>query len=270
MSQPEFDLDEIVDETIRCISVRPEGDAWVGESPGWFGPLQFGGFVVGQAVHDATRSAPEGQRIHSLHGYFLRPMRAGLPSRYEIEPVRDGRSFATRRLLTIQEDKPVFTMHCSFTADTDGYEYGRPLSAEIPAPESLERELGPGPWEAAYLGPTEPDVDGVRASTNRQWARIAKRLPDDPHLHDALVAFLTDMTGPGARPLLLTHDISGIISLDHAVWFHRRVRADEWLFYDVASVVNTGGRGLLHGSIYGADGDLAVSVSQETLLRPPD
>jgi acyl-CoA thioesterase-2 len=98
--------------------------------------------------------------------------------------------------------------------------------------------------------------------------RIAGALPDDPHLHAALVAFATDITGTGGRPLHLDGDIRGIVSIDHAVWFHRVLRADEWMFYDVQSLVNAGGRGLLRGTIHGPDGRLAVSVAQELLLRP--
>jgi acyl-CoA thioesterase-2 len=159
-------------------------------------------------------------------------------------------------------------MMCSFTADTDGYEYELPIDHAVPDPDALETATGPGPWTAAHLGPTPAAADGTRTSTYRAWSRIPIRLPDDPHLHAALIAFVTDITGTGGRPLHLEGDVTGMVSIDHAAWFHRPLRADEWLFYDVHSLVNTGGRGVLRGTMYGPDRHVAVSVAQEMLLRP--
>jgi acyl-CoA thioesterase II len=268
MAEPEFDLEAVVAETIEFITVRPDGDGWIGDAPAWFGERLFGGFVLAQSVYAATRSAPEGRRIHSLHGYFLRPVFAGHPLSYRITPIREGRSFAIRHLEAVQDGNPVFWMMFSFTADTDGYEYELPMSKDVPGPDELVTEIGPGPWEDAEVGPTPPAPDGTRASTRRAWFRIAGALPDDPNLHEALVAFVTDMTGTGGRPHHLDGDVTGMISVDHSAWFHRPLRADEWMFYDVHSLVNTGGRGLLRGTIYGPDGRLAASVAQEMLLRP--
>jgi acyl-CoA thioesterase-2 len=268
MTDASGDIEALIEETIEFVTVRPEGDGWVGEAPAWFGERLFGGFVVAQAVHAATRTAPEGRRIHSLHGYFLRPVVAGHPVSYRIVPVRDGRSVAIRQLEAAQDGAPVFTMACSFTVDTDGYEYELAVGRDAPAPDQLSVTVGPGPWAVAEVGPTPPEPDGTRASTRRAWFRIAGPLPDDQHLHAALVAFATDMTGTGGRPLHLEGDIRGMVSIDHAVWFHRPLRADEWLLYDVHSLVNTGGRGLLRGTMRGPDGRLAVSVAQEMLLRP--
>ena len=268
VTDAEHDIEAVVAETISFVTVHPEGDGWVGGAPDWFGERLFGGFVVGQAVHAATRAAPEGRRIHSLHGYFLRPVVAGRPVSYNIVPVRDGRSVAIRRLEATQDGAPVFTMTCSFTVDTDGYEYELALGRDAPSPDELAVETGPGPWAVAEVGPTPPEPDGTRRSTRRAWFRVNGTLPDDPHLHAALVAFATDMTGTGGRPLHLDGDIRGMVSIDHAVWFHRPLRADEWLLYDVHSLVNAGGRGLLRGTMRGLDRRLAVSVAQEMLLRP--
>jgi acyl-CoA thioesterase-2 len=173
-----------------------------------------------------------------------------------------------RQLEAMQDGEPVFAMMCSFTADTDGYEYELAIDRDVPAPDDLPVSVGPGPWAAAHLGPTPPAPDGTRTSTHRAWSRIPVALPDDPHLHAALIAFVTDITGTGGRPLHLEGDVTGMVSIDHAAWFHRPLRADEWLFYDVHSLVNTGGRGVLRGTMYGPDRHVAVSVAQEMLLRP--
>lgn len=268
IQDPELDIEAIVAETIEYVTVRPDGDAWVGDAPDWWGEVLFGGFILGQATHAATRTAPEDRRIHSLHGYFVRPVMAGEQVSYRMAPLRDGRTFSIHRLEASQQGKPVFTMSYSFTADTEGYEYELPMPADVPAPDGLPTEIGPGPWEGAWLGPTPPEPDGTMRSTHRAWARIGSQLPDDPHLHAALMAFATDTTGTGGRPLHLDGDVRGMISIDHAAWFHRSLRADDWHFYDVHSLVNTGGRGLLRGTMYGPDRHVAVSVAQEMLLRP--
>jgi acyl-CoA thioesterase-2 len=267
MTDGGIDIDAVVAETLEFMTVRVDGDGWVGATPQWFGDYLFGGFVVAQAIHAATRTAPEGRRMHSLHAYFLRPVTAGPPVHYRADALRDGRSFTTRRLEATQEGKPVLSMTCSFTDDTDGYEYELPMDQNVPSPDELPISVGPGPWEVAEVGPTPPAPDGTRTSTRRAWFRIAGRLPDDANLHAALIAFATDMTGTGGRPLQLEGDITGMISIDHAAWFHRPLRADEWLYYDVHSLVNAGGRGTLRGTIYGPDRRVAASVAQEMLLR---
>jgi acyl-CoA thioesterase-2 len=159
-------------------------------------------------------------------------------------------------------------MACSFTADADGYEYELPLARDVPGPEELPTAIGPGPWEKAWIGPTDPAPDGTRQSTQRAWFRVARTLPDDPHLHAALVGFASDMTGTGGRPLDLDSDMRGMISLDHAVWFHRELRADEWMLYDVHSLVNTAGRGVLRGTLHDLDRRICGSVAQEMRLYP--
>jgi acyl-CoA thioesterase-2 len=261
-------MSDALDETITFLTVRSEGDGWVGESPEWFGEYLFGGFVMAQAVHAATRTAPDGRRIHSLHAYFLRPVRAGLPVSYRSAPLREGRTVATHSVEAVQDGATVLTMTCSFTADTDGYEYEMPIGRDAPDPEGLPIEPGPGPWLCAPVGPTPPDENGIMQSTHRIWFRVPGRLPDDADLHAALIAFATDWTGIGGRPRHLEGDTTGMVSLDHAVWFHRPIRADEWHLYDVHSLVNTGGRGVLRGAMVDVDRHIGVSVAQEMLLRP--
>jgi acyl-CoA thioesterase-2 len=259
-----------VAETLELLRVRPgdgDGREWVGETPDWFGEYLFGGFVIGQAIVAATRNPPEGRRLHSMHAYFLRPVLAGRAVTYRVRPVREGRSFASRHLEASQDGKPVLEMACSFTADTHGYVYDLP-GAAVPPPDGLVLESGPGPWVAGYLGPTPAAADGTRESTHRMWFRIPSALPDDVHLHTALLGFATDWTGIGGRPLHLEGDTTGMVSLDHAAWFHRPARADGWLFYDVHSLVNAGGRGLLRGVVRDPDGRVVASAAQEMRLTP--
>lgn len=259
----------VVAETIDYLTLVPKGDGWVGRTPDWFGEILFGGFVLAQAIAAATRGAPEGRRLHSMHAYFLRPVRGSSTVDYRSRVVREGRTFAAHELLGEQDGKPVVTMTFSFTADTDGYVYDLSrLPADVPPPDEIAAEPGPGPWDAIWIGPTEPTADGSRESTHRKWFRIPSQLPDDPHLHTALLGFATDWTGIGGRPLQLDGDTTGMVSLDHAAWFHRPARADNWLFYDVQSLVNAGGRGLLRGVMRDLDGHVVASAAQEMLLRP--
>jgi len=181
-------------------------------------------------------------------------------------------------------------MTCSFTADvtasaerpvyeyelapTAGDEPGGDHQPPRPGDGGFDPQLGPGPCEQMWLGPTPTRADGTMASTHRAWIRIGAPLPDDAALHAAFLGFFSDMTGFGGRPLLLddpdgSHGIGGMISLDHAVWFHRPARADEWLFFDVHSLVNTGGRGTLRGTLRDLQGRLVASLAQEMMLIPP-
>jgi acyl-CoA thioesterase-2 len=267
-----FDVGPVLAETLAFLTVRPNGDdggAWVGEAPEWFGDYLFGGFVIAQAIIAATRNAPVGRRLHSMHAYFLRPVVAARAISYQVRRLREGRAFTTRHLDASQDGKPVLDMVCSFTSDTDGYVYDLPGRRDIPSPAELAVEQGPGPWVAGDVGPTPPATDGTRESTHRMWFRVPAQLPDDEHLHTALLGFATDWTGIGGRPLHLEGDTTGMVSLDHAAWFHRPARADAWLFYDVHSLVNAGGRGLLRGTMRDPEGRVVVSVAQEMRLTLP-
>lgn len=266
------ELGAVLAETLDFLRVRPGGTdgEWVADAPAWFGDYLFGGFVIAQAIVAATRDAPEGRRLHSLHAYFLRPVTAGKPVSYAVRSVREGRSFTTRHLDVAQDGKPVLDLSCSFTSDTDGYLYDLAPRTPVPDRDELVTEPGPGPWIAAFAGPTAAALDGTRESTHRMWFRVPVRLPDDVHLHTALLGFATDWTGIGGRPRHLEGDTTGMVSLDHAAWFHRPPRADEWCYFDVHSLVNVGGRGLLRGVIYDDEGRVVASVAQEMRLTPID
>jgi acyl-CoA thioesterase-2 len=267
------DIDAALVETLEFLTVRTtdeSGTVWIGEASAWSGDYLFGGLVIAQAIIAATRNAPAGRRLHSLHAYFLRPAVAGKEISYETRDIREGRSFTSRHVGASQDGKPVFHMSCSFTADSDGYIYDLPGGRDIPPPTDLSLEHGPGPWVAGDLGPTPAAPDGTRESTHRMWFRVPRHLPDDPHLHAALLGFATDWTGIGGRPLYLEGDTTGMVSIDHAAWFHRPARADAWLFYDVHSLVNAGGRGLLRGTMRDTEGRVVVSAAQEMRLTPID
>lgn len=246
---------------------RADDGTLIGEGFDGYDGVLFGGMVLAHAVAAATFEMPVERRLHSLHGYFLRPVMTGQPIVSRVDSVRDGRSFASRQVRLEQGGKPAFTMTCSFSADADGgYEYNMPSPSPLAPLTDFTIEQGPGPWQAAVVGPTAVRADGTRESTHRQWFRIPLDLPDNAHLHTALLAFTTDWTGIGGRPLRLDGDTTGMVSLDHAAWFHRPARADEWLHFDVYSLVNAGGRGLLRGEIRNTRGEIVASVAQEMLL----
>jgi acyl-CoA thioesterase II len=256
-----------VADAIATLSVRRDGEGWVGETPVTTRRAVFGGFLIGQAVMAATRDAPQGRRLHSLHAYFLRPVQEGKPVSYRITSLREGRTIVQRRLDAEQEGKHVLTMSFSFAADSEGYEY-QPSSTAVAMEPGRAPNRSYGPWEMVALGLSPAiEPDGSWRSTSRMWFRTSAPLPDDPHLHTALTAFATDITHTGARPLHPEGDTRGIISLDHAVWFHRPLRPDDWCWYDVSSVINTAGRGLLRGAMYSSDGRLCATAVQETLLK---
>ena len=269
-SGSEPDIEALVAETLEFLTVRPGAGerTWIGETPDWFGDMLFGGFVIAQAIIAATRDAPEGRRLHSLHAYFLRPVLAGKTVSYRVRPIREGRSFTSRHVDATQDGKPTLDLSCSFTADTDGYVYDLPGRTDVPRRTSSRTSPDPDRGSPVGSVPTPPAADGTRESTHRMWFRIPAALPDDAHLHTALLGFATDWTGIGGRPLHLEGDTQGMVSLDHAAWFHRPARADEWLFYDVHSLVNAGGRGLLRGAMFDQEGRVVVSVAQEMRLTP--
>jgi acyl-CoA thioesterase-2 len=209
-----------------------------------------------------------GLNVHSLHGYFLRPSRPGTTSTHRVEAVRDGRSFTTREVITEVEGKVVFRMTCSFHAAEEGEEYQLPMATDAPPPGDVEGVEAPFPFDMRELGATERREDGTYLSTRRCWFRTRERLGDDPAIHACLLAYLSDMTGASFRPKSLgswgTHTDA---SLDHALWFHRRARADEWHLFDLQALVNSGGRATVRATMHGEDGLLNLSMAQELLIR---
>ena len=247
----------------------------------------FGGQVAGQALIAAGRTTAEGWPVHSLHAYFLRPGDPTIPVVYEVERIRDGRSFATRRVRAIQHGQAIFHLSASFHRTEPGVDHQFPMPA-APPPRALptfRERMAPwadqmGDW---YTRPRPIDTRYVedpprhrdpRPPRQQVWFRADGTLADDPLLHACVVAYASDMSLLDS--VLLPHGISWDdptfmgASLDHAMWFHRPFRADEWLLYDQESPSAYGGRGLGRGEIFQEDGRLVVSVVQEGLVRVTD
>jgi len=262
-----------IDEFLDLLQHERRGDTWVGQTPDWFGPVVFGGVGLAVTISAACGDAPEGSRLHSVHAHFLRPVLGGREIVLRSEVVKSGRTFNLHHVTASQDDKAVITMTCSFTADTDGYVYDLSgIPGDVPMPDALPEpdytEHGIGPWDTRWLGPSPLRPDGTREATHRHWFRLPRRLDDDPRLHAALLGYATDWTGIGGRPVHLEGETTGMISLDHAAWFHRPARADDWHLQDVQSLVNAGGRGTLRGVIRNPQGVIVASMAQEMLLRP--
>jgi acyl-CoA thioesterase-2 len=262
-----------IDEFLDLLQHERRGDRLVGRTPDWYGPVVFGGVGLALTISAACGDAPSGSRLHSLHAHFLRPVQGGQEIVFCTEVLKAGRAFNLHRVTASQDDKPVITMSCSFTTDTGGYVYdlsgipdGVPLPDELP--ERYDTGDDAGPWDERWLGPSPVRADGTREATHRHWFRVPRALDDDVHLHTALLGYATDWTGLGGRPLDLEGDTTGMISLDHAAWFHRAARADDWLLQEVQSLVNAGGRGTLRGVIRNTQGLIVASMAQEMLLRP--
>ena len=278
-----------VDHLLEVLDLEPVGeDVYRGMSPP-VGPQRvFGGQVASQALVAAGRSVDPARQVHSLHGYFVRPGDPTEPIRYEVENIRDGRSFSVRRCVAQQHGKTIFFMSASFHRHEEGLDHHAPTPRDVPPPEELptmadrlarmpERQeiwsLLPRPIDVRYVGEPGWVRPGQRPPEvhQRVWMRIDGKLPDDPLLHACLLAYASDLTlldsvlsvhgevwGPG-----------GVIgaSLDHALWFHRPFRADDWFLYDCWSPSASGSRGLATGRMLTRDGRHIASAVQEGLLR---
>ncbi|MFI8187350.1 acyl-CoA thioesterase [Streptomyces sp. NPDC085946] len=290
MSQALQDLLDLLD------LERVEEDIFRGRSRSAVVPRVFGGQVAAQALVAAGRTVPADRPAHSLHAYFLRPGDPGTPIVYTVDRIRDGRSFTTRRVVAVQHGKPIFHLSASFQEHEDGLEHQAPMPpapdpATLPTSEERLRSYGhldPEVVERFVEARAAVDLRYVdappfgrfgepREPHSQVWFRTDGKLDrevDDPLLHVVLATYVSDMTLLDS--VLLAHgrggwavgDVVGA-SLDHAMWFHRPFRADEWLLYDQESPSAHGGRGLGQARIYTQDGRLAVSVIQEGVVRVP-
>ncbi len=253
-------------------------------------PNVFGGQVLGQALMAAALTVDRSRSVHSLHAYFLRPGDKRAPIVYDVECIRDGGSFTTRRVVAVQHGEPIFNFAASFHAAEPGFEHLAAMP-QVEPPDRLpgQREvwrgagerLGPAvrAWleaeQAIEFRPIEEfsiaDAPPQRPPRFDAWMRAADRLPDEPVLHQAMLAYASDFGL--LRPALLPHRTHlfdrrlQVASLDHAMWFHGDFRLDDWLLYSTESPFAGGARGFCRGSIYRADGRLVASTAQEGLMR---
>jgi len=265
---------------------QSEADVFVGRSQPQPQGRVFGGQVLAQSVIAAGLTVEGDRPIHSLHAYFLRPGDSALPIRFAVERMNDGRSFSARRVHAIQHGRTILSMITSFQVGADGLDHSEPMPA-APDPETLPtvaQVLAGIDHPVARFWSTRRAIDlrhvegpiYVRPGRQRDeqqsvWLRATARLPDDALLHAAVLAYCSDYSL--LEPVLRRHGLSWsdprlrAASLDHAMWFHRPARADQWTLYTETSPSASGGRGLAMGRMYAADGRLVASVAQEGMLR---
>lgn len=285
-------MSETTAELLRQMDLeRLEYNLFRGISRDIVGPRVFGGQVLGQALIAAARTVEtEPVRIaHSIHGYFMRPGDMTAPILYDVDRIRDGGSFTTRRVVAVQRGRAIFSMSASFQVRESGAEHqasmpdvdgpeGLPSDLELwehimdRVPASLRhRVLRQRPIELRPLDPINPLEPHAAPPVQHIWLRMREPLEDDPVLHQGLLAFASDfnLLGTALRP----HGMSflqknlQVASLDHAMWFHRDFRMDEWLLYAMDSPSASNGRGLARGSLFTREGRLVASVAQEGLMR---
>lgn len=282
-------MNETVLDLLQLLTLeRLDENRFCGESRDIGGTSVFGGQVLGQALSAAEQTV-EGRDAHSMHAYFLLPGDMREPIIYEVERIRDGRSFSTRRVVALQHGRPIFNMAASFQISEAGVEHQAPMPL-LPGPEGLpnKTELGEKVAQTApeairpYLthrrtieirpiDPVDPLQPEVRPPQRAVWLRVPGTLPDNPAIHRAVLAYASDYSLLGTA--LLPHGLSFLqrqvqaASLDHAMWFHRDFRIDEWLLYVMDSPSASNARGLSRGSFFTRDGKLVASVAQEGLMR---
>jgi acyl-CoA thioesterase-2 len=280
---------DAVDALVRLLDLEALGDdRFLGISPPDGPQRVFGGQVAGQALVAAGRTVDRDRRVHSLHGYFVRPGDPTEPIEFTVETIRDGRSFSVRRSVAEQHGKVIFFMSASFHRPEEGLDHAEPAPAGVPLPDEVptmaERlakyEERSGPWsivprpiDLRYVGEPGWVPAGDRPAEPRQrvWMRLAGKLPDDPVLHTCILTFASDLTLLDS--VLSAHGAvwgpGGFVgaSLDHAMWFHRPFRADEWFLYDCVSPSASGARGLATGRMFTLDGRHIATAVQEGLLR---
>ena len=273
-----LDLETLGEDRFRGVS--PEGSA----------RRVYGGQAIAQALTAAQRTTPADRPVHSLHAYFLLAGDSREPIDYDVDRIRDGKSFTTRRCVGVQRDRAIFSLEASFQREEKGLEHAV-AAPEAPDPESLpttsalaERFRGFLPRQAVDhfkaaaafdMRVVDPEnlFSQAQDETGDQkfWFRVTERLPDDDALHRALLAYFSDMTLLNAALALHGRSVFDadlqVASLDHALWFHRPFRVDAWLLYAQASPVAHGARTLTHGQIFTREGALVASVAQEGLAR---
>lgn len=281
----------VLEELVELLALeRIEENLYRGQSQdlGW--GTVYGGQVLGQALSAATKTVPEDRHVHSMHAYFLRPGDVSKPIVYDVDRIRDGGSFTTRRVVAIQNGRAIFNLAASFHIDEPGLDHQASMP-DVDGPENLrteleliadkadrlpekmrERVLAKRPFEIRPIDPVDPFDPEPRPATRRQWFKTTGALSDDMALHRYLLAyasdfgFITTSLLPHARTWL--DPKMQVASIDHVMWFHRPFRVDEWLLHCVDSPSASGARGVVRGQVFDRDGVLVASTAQEGLIRP--
>jgi acyl-CoA thioesterase-2 len=267
-----------------------EHNLFRGRSPNLDWQRVFGGQTIAQALVAAQRTVEEDRNVHSLHGYFMRPGDTSVPIIYEVDRIRDGASFTTRRVVAVQHGHAIFSLEASFQKEERGLEHQSAMPADIPEPDTLlsQRELVGKFGELVPEGirrywerdrPIEMKPIILEHYTSREklapkqniWIRLRGPVPDDRRIQAALLAYMSDMTLLDTSTFahgraIFDRDIQAA-SLDHAMWFHRPHPLDDWLLYAQDSPSTQGARGFTRGSLFARDGTLVASVAQEGLIR---
>jgi acyl-CoA thioesterase-2 len=278
----------LVDYLVELLDLeRIELDIFRGYSPAESPVRVFGGQVAGQALVAAGRTVDADRVVHSLHSYFIRPGDPSTPIIYTVDRVRDGRSFSTRRVVAIQHGQAIFSLSASFQLAAVGLDHQSPMPV-TPPPDTLptaderaaelaarglppERPLKDWPFDLRTVPASGTDRDSVGNGHYLVWMKAAGRLPDDALLHACVLTFASDLTQ--LNTVVRHHGLGGdldavkMASLDHAVWFHRPFRADDWLLYEQESPSASGGRGLSNGRVFAQDGRHVATVMQEGMIR---
>ncbi|MDB6144924.1 MAG: tesB 1 [Pseudomonas sp.] len=280
----------VLDDLVALLTLEPiEENLFRGRSQDLGFRQLFGGQVLGQSLSAASQTVEDERHVHSLHGYFLRPGDASLPVVYQVDRVRDGGSFSTRRVSAIQKGQPIFTCSASFQYDEGGFEHQTQMP-QVVGPENLPSELEltqqrahlipeqlrekllcPKPIEFRPVTDVDPYNPQPTEAVKYVWFRADGSLPDVPALHKYLMAYASDfnLLTTALQPhgkSVFQKDMQ-IASLDHSLWFHADLRADDWLLYAMDSPWAGNSRGFSRGSVYNRAGQLVASVSQEGLIR---
>ena len=278
-------MSESLDYLVRLLDLEKiEDNVFRGVQPDEARQRVFGGQVAGQALMAAGHTVGIRQ-VHSLHAYFLRPGDPTIPILNEVDRIRDGKSFTTRRVIAIQHGEAIFNMACSFHSDEAGLDHQISMP-DVPPPEGIaslpdrlapwRSELGawferPHPIDQRYIGELPSRQTEPKDPYQRLWIRADGELPDDPLLHASVAAYASDMslfdTILAPHPGQWEAADFMAASIDHCMWFHRPFRADEWLLFDTDSPLAAGGRGLARGFFFDRSGRLVVSMVQEGLTR---
>ncbi|MEI2672203.1 MAG: acyl-CoA thioesterase II [Marmoricola sp.] len=272
-----------VDELIDLLDLEPiEANLFRGQQPDTLLQRVFGGQVLAQAIMAAIRTVSDAYLVHSLHSYFLRPGDTSVPIVYDVDSLRDGRSFATRRVTARQHGRPIFFMTANFQIPEDGVEHADPMP-QVMAPEECPDVIRAAPaaqleewrreWAAVDMrraGSTVHAPGAAHVGRSQWWIKLDGELPDSAEIQTAAFTYATDMTLLPA--VLVPHGLNlmspGVqsASLDHTIWFHRPIRADQWWLYDQTTPSAQGARGLALARVF-QDGKLCATVAQEGLVR---